>query len=200
MIALTHAWWVTMLRGVAAITIALIVLLQPHISMTMVMVALGAFILVDSIVALTGGIVVGLGLCGMLLLAEGLVGVTVAAVSLSDIRAAPHNIHVAEIPLIAWAGVMGIAEVYIGIRFGRELRASQLTAHRSALPPARACLFAGVVAIVFAVSLLALPTPMTSAGMAVPVIGLFVAALGYLRIRCGLALGTLRLDHFYSPS
>ncbi len=198
MIALTHAWWVAVVRGVAALTIALIVLLQSHVSMTMVTAALGAYILVDSIVALAGGIAVGLGMCGMLLLAEGLVGVTVAAVSLSDIRTAPHNIHIAEIPIIAWAGVMGIAEVYIGIRFGRELAASQPTTHRYALPPARACLFAGAIAIVFAGALLALP--MTSAGMAVPVIGLFAAALGYLRIRCGLALGTLRLDHFYSPS
>ena len=199
MIALTHAWWVAMLRGIAAIAIALIVLLQSHVSMTMVTAALGAYILVDGIVALAGGIAVGLGMCGVLLLAEGLVGVTIAAISLSDIRTAPHNIHVAEIPMVAWAGVIGIAEVYIGARFGRELPANRLTTpHRSALPPERACLFAGVVAIAFAVSLLILP--MTSSGVAVPVIGLFAAALGYLRIRSGLALGSLHLDRFYSPS
>jgi len=132
-IALTHAWWVAMIRGIAAITIALIVLLQSqsHVSMTMVTAALGAYILIDGIVALSGGIAVGLGLCGVLLLAEGLVGVTIAAISLSDIRTAPHNIHVAEIPMVAWAGVMGIAEVYIGARFGRELPANH--------PPAASC-------------------------------------------------------------
>jgi uncharacterized membrane protein HdeD (DUF308 family) len=198
MIALTHAWWVAMVRGMAAITIALIVLPQSHISMTSVIAALGAYILVDGIVALTGGIAVGLGLCGVVLLAEGFVGVTVAAISLSDIRTAPHNIHAAEIPVIAWAGVMGIAEVYTGIRSGRELPANRGATPRSALPPARACLFVGTVAIAFAVSLLILP--MTSAGVAVPVIGLFAAALGYLRIRSGLALGSLHLDRFYSPS
>jgi uncharacterized membrane protein HdeD (DUF308 family) len=178
------------------------VLLQLHISMTTVMAALGAYILVDGIVALIGGIAVGLGLglglCGVALLAEGLVGVTVAAVSLSDIRITPHTFHVAEIPMIAWAGVMGIAEVYLGIRFGRELPASQGATHRSALPPERAYRFAGVVAFAFAVSLLILP--ISSAGVAVPVIGLFAAALGYLRIRGGLALGSLHLDRFYSPS
>ncbi|HEY1389658.1 MAG TPA: hypothetical protein VGF38_14040 [Ktedonobacterales bacterium] len=198
MIALTHAWWVAMMRGIAAITIALIVLSQAHVSMTTVAAALGAYILVDGIVALTGGIAVGLGMCGLVLLAEGLIGVTVAAVSLSDIRIAPHNIHVAEIPMVAWAGVMGVAEVYIGIQFGRELSANRGAIHRYALPPARACLLVGVVAIAFAVSLLILP--MTSAGIAVPVIGLFAAALGYLRIRSGLALGSLHLDHFYSPT
>lgn len=198
MIALTHVWWVAMVRGVAAITFALIVLLQSHVSMTTVMAALGAYILVDGIVALTGGIAVGLGLCGVVLLAEGLVGVTVAAISLSEIRTAPHNIHIAEIPVIAWASVMGVAEVYIGIRFGREAPPNRGAIHRSALPPARACLFAGVAAITFAVSLLALP--MTSVGLAVPVIGLFTAALGYLRIRSGLALGSLHLARFYSPS
>ena len=198
MIALTHAWWIAMMRGMAAITIALIVLLQAHISMTTVMAAFGAYILVDGIVALIGGIAVGLGLCGVVLLAEGLVGVTVAAVSLSDIRTAPHTIHVAEIPVIAWAGVMGIAEVYIGVRFGGELPVNRGAIHRSALPPERAYLFAGVVAIAFAVSLLILP--MASAGVAVPVIGLFAAALGYLRIRSGLALGSLHLARFYSPS
>src|SRR5690349_14911715 len=162
-----------MIRGIAAITIALIVLLQSqsHVSMTMVTAALGAYILVDGIVALAGGVALGLGLCGLLLLAEGLVGVTVAAVSLSDIRAAPHNIHVAEIPIIAWAGMMGIAEVYIGFQFGRALPANRLTTHRSALPPERACLLVGVIAIAFAISLLVLP--MTSAGIAVPVIALF---------------------------
>ena len=198
MIALTHAWWIAMMRGMAAITIALIVLLQAHISMTTVMAAFGAYILVDGIVALIGGIAVGLGLCGLVLLAEGLVGVTVAAVSLSDIRTAPHTIHVAEIPVIAWAGVMGIAEVYIGVRFGGELPVNRGAIHHSALPPERAYLFAGVVAIAFAVSLLILP--MASAGVAVPVIGLFAAALGYLRIRSGLALGSLHLARFYSPS
>ena len=198
MIALTHAWWIAMIRGMAAITIALIVLLQSHISMTTVMVAFGAYILVDGIVALTGGIAVGLGLCGVVLLAEGLVGVTIAAVSLSNVRIAPHTIHVAEIPMIAWAGVMGIAEVYLGVWFGRELPVNRGAIHRSALPPERAYLFAGVVAIAFAVSLLILP--MASAGVAVPVIGLFAAALGYLRIRSGLALGSLHLECFYSPS
>lgn len=198
MIALPHVWWVAMIRGVAALAIALIVLLQTHVSMTMVTAALGAFILVDGFVALTGGIAVGLGLCGVLLLVEGLVGVTVAAVSLSDIRTTPHNIHLAEIPMIAWAGVIGITEVYTGIRFGRAMPANGPTTHRSALPPGRACLFSGAIAIAFAVALLTLP--MTSAGIAVPVIGLFAAALGYLRIRSGLALGSLHLDHFYSPS
>lgn len=184
MIALTHTWWVVIMRGVAAITFALVVLLQSHVSMTMAAAALGAYILIDGIVALTGGIAVGLGLCGLVLLAEGFVGVTVAAVSLSDIRAAPHNIHVAEIPIIAWAGVMGVAEIYIGVRSGVEA-------------PARAWLLAGAVAITFAAALLILP--MTSAGMAIPVIGLFAAALGYLRIRSGLALGSLHLGRFYSP-
>ena len=198
MIALTHAWWVAMVRGVAAITVALIVLPQAHVSMTMVMAAFGAYILVDGIVALTGGIAVGLGLCGLVLLAEGFVGVTIAAISLSDIRTAPHNIHVAEIPIAAWAGVVGIAEVYIGVRSGRELPANRLATHRTALPPERACLLAGAVAIAFAISLLMLP--MTSAGIAVPVTGLFAAALGYLRVRSGLALGSLHLDRFYSPS
>ena len=198
MIALTHAWWVAIVRGVVAVTIALIVLLQSHASMTMVTAALGAYILIDGIVALSGGIAVGLGMCGALLLAEGLVGVTIAAISLSDIRTAPHNIHVAEIPMVAWAGVMGIAEVYIGARFGGELPAHRLTTRHSALPPERACLFAGVVAIAFAVALLILP--MTSASVAVPVIGLFAATLGYLRIRGGLSLGSLHLDRFYSPS
>ncbi len=198
MIAFTHVWWVAMVRGVAAITFALIVLLQSHVSITTVMAALGAYILVDGIVALTGGIAVGLGLCGVVLLAEGFVGVTVAAISLSEIRIAPHNIHFAEIPVIAWASVMGIAEAYIGIRFGREAPANRLAIHRSALPPARACLFAGVVAITFAASLLTLPV--TSVGVAVPVIGLFTATLGYLRIRSGLALGSLHLARLYSPS
>jgi hypothetical protein len=93
---------------------------------------------------------------------------------------------------------MGIAEIYIGIRFGRALPTNRPTTHRSALPPARACLFAGAIAITFAISLLVLP--MTSAGIAVPAIALFAAALGYLRIRGGLSLGSLHLDHFYSPS
>jgi uncharacterized membrane protein HdeD (DUF308 family) len=198
MIALTYAWWVAMVRGVAAITFALIVLLQSHTSMTTVVAAFSAYILVDSIVALIGGIAVGLRLCGVVLLAEGLVGMIVAALSLSDIRIAPHTIHVAEVPMIAWAGVMGIAEVYLGIQFGRELPVSQGATHRSALPPERAYLFAGVVAIALAVALLVLP--MTSASVAIPVIGLFAAALGYLRIRGGLALGSLHLARFYSPS
>jgi uncharacterized membrane protein HdeD (DUF308 family) len=203
MIAIVHVWWVAMIRGAAALSVALIVLLQSHASMTMVTAAFGAFILVDSIIALAGVFVVRLGVCGTLLLAESLAGITVAAASLADLYVAPHSIHVAEVPMIAWGFVLGVTEVYIGIRVGRELPAGRLDTHRpmrNALSPERTCLLAGMITIAFAISLLALP--MTSAGIAVPVTGFFAAALGYLRLRVGLSLGTLRLEleHIYLPS
>jgi uncharacterized membrane protein HdeD (DUF308 family) len=204
MIALIHAWWVAMMRGIAALTIALVVLLQPqsHVSMSLVTTALGAYILVDSVIALSGVIVLGLGVCGMLLLTESLVGLIVATASLSEApHTALHTIHAAQAPLIVWAFMIGIAEAYTGIRIGRERPAFQrnpLYNNWTAWSPGRASLLAGVVAVTFALALLALP--MTSAGIAVPVIGLFAAALGYLRIGGGLTLGALRLERIYSPS
>lgn len=203
MIALVHAWWVVMLRGIAAVTIALIVLLQSHVSMTMVAVAFAAYIFADSVICLLGVLVTGFCVCGALLLTGGLVGIAVTVVSLSDTRAAPQNIHAAQIPMMIWAFVIGAVEVYSGIRFGLEMpmfQRSQFRDHqlaRYSLPPERAYLLAGVVAVVFAIALLALP--MTSAGMAVPIIGLFAVAVGYLHIRGGLTLGTMRFDLF-SPS
>ncbi len=204
MIAVVHVWWVATMRGVAALTVALIVLLQSHASMTMVTAALGAYILADSVIALLGALMVGFGVCGALLLTEGLVGIMAAMASLSESHTAPHNIHAAQLPMIAWALVIGTVEAYIGVRVGLELsafwrsRRDDNLPRRYLLPPARACLLSGAIAVAFAVSLLALP--MASAGIAVPVIGLFAAALAYLRLRGGLTLGALRLELVYSPS
>lgn len=202
MVAFARAWWVAMMRGVAALTIALFVLVQPHISMTRATVALGAYILADSIIivfgVVFGVIAVGLGMCGALLLTESLVGMTVALASLSETRTAPHNVHAAQVPIIAWALVIGIAEVWTGIQIGRgsptfpETQRFRGQPAQPSLPPERAYLLAGAVALTFALALFALP--MTSAGIAIPILGLFTAAFGYLHLRGGLALGILRLE------
>ena len=202
MVAFARAWWVAMMRGVAALTIALFVLVQPHISMTRATVALGAYILADSVIivfgVVCGAIAAGLGMCGALLLTESFVGMTMALASLSETRSAPYNVHAAQVPIIAWALVIGIAEVWTGIQIGRGSPTFQETQHASDQPaqasfsPERAYLLAGAVALAFAVALFALP--MTSAGIAIPILGLFTAAFGYLHLRGGLALGILRLE------
>src|SRR6185437_11816015 len=119
MVAFSRTWWVAMMRGVAALIIALFVLVQPHISMKMATVALGAYILADSVIivcgVVLGVIAAGLGVCGALLLAEILVGMTVALASLSETRTAHYNVHAAQVPIIAWALVIGLAEVWTGI-------------------------------------------------------------------------------------
>jgi uncharacterized membrane protein HdeD (DUF308 family) len=199
MVAFARAWWVAMMRGVAALTIALFVLVQPHISMTRATVALGAYILADSVIivcgVVLGVIATGLGVCGALLLAESLVGMTVALASLSETHTAPYNVHAAQVPIIARALVSGLAEVWISIQIGRRSPAFQETQDASdhsaqaSFSPERAYLLAGAVALAFALALFALP--MTSAGVAIPILGLFTAAFGYLHLRGGLALGIL---------
>lgn len=200
MVAFARAWWVAMMRGVAALTIALFVLVQPHISMTRATVALGAYILADSVIivfgVVCGAIAAGLGMCGALLLMESFVGMTVALASLFEIRSAPYNVHAAQVPIIAWALVIGIAEVWTGIQIGQGTPTLPETQHASGQPaqasfaPERAYLLAGAVALAFAVALFALP--MTSAGLAIPILGLFTAAFGYLHLRGGVALGILK--------
>lgn len=198
MIAIVRAWWAILLRGFAALAIALVVLVQAHISPTMVALLLGSYVLVDSVVAVCGAVGAGMSTYGGALLMQGLIGITLTMAIFSSARLTPSSPHTTQPIIVAWALIVGLAEVYMGTCVGREspaFRTNYLRRYRTALhpaPPEREHLLSGAAALAFALVLIGLSE--TRSGIAIPILGLFAATFGYLHVRGGLILAILRFE------
>jgi hypothetical protein len=201
MIAIVRAWWAVLLRGFAAIAIALVVLVQAHVSPTMVALLLGGYVLVDSVVAVCGAVGAGMSTYGGALLMQGLIGILVTVAIFSSMRLTPSPPHTTQNLIGAWALVVGLAELYTGLRVGREmptLRTNYPRRYRRVLnptPPAREYLLSGAAALAFALMLLGLSE--MRKGIAIPILGLFAATFGYLHVRSGLNLAIFRCEPFW---
>lgn len=191
MITVAHTWWAALLRGAAALALALVVVLQAHGLAAMAPLLFGTYVLVDGIIAVGGVLAAGLGRCGALLLTEGLTGITIGMASIYESQHAAH--FTTPLFMIVWALVIGGAEIFAGGQVSYEManfRESQLLDQRllrRALAPNRAYLLSGAVALVFAVTLAVVPS--FRAALAIPLLGLFAAAFGYLHLCAGLILG-----------
>ncbi len=201
MIAIVRAWWAVLLRGVAALAIALVILVQAHIPPTVVALLLGSYVLVDSVVAVCGAVGAGMSAYSGALLIQGLIGITVTMAIFSSARLTPSPAHTTQFLIVAWALVVGLAEVYMGKRVGREapaFRTNYLRRYRTVLhpvPPEREHLLSGAAALTFALVLIGLSE--TRIGIAIPILGLFAAMFGYLHVRSGLILAILRFEPFW---
>jgi uncharacterized membrane protein HdeD (DUF308 family) len=190
MITVAHTWWAAMLRGAAALALALIVAVHVHDPATGAPLLFGMYALVDGVIAMGGVLAAGLGRCGALLLTEGLAGITIGMASIYEPHAAPLT---TPLFMTAWAVVIGGAEIFTGGQVGcemRNFRDSSLLDKRllqRTLAPNRAYRLSGAVALAFAVALAVVPIFRTT--LAIPLLGLFAASFGYLHLCVGLILG-----------
>lgn len=190
MSTVAYTWWAAVLRGTAALVLALIIAVQAHISQATAPLLFGAYVLVDGVIAVGGVLAAGLGRCGGLLLTEGLTGITIGMASVFE----PHTLpFTTPLLMIVWALVIGGAEIFAGNHVDCELPdvRERLLLHsrlrRRTLAPSSAYLLSGAFALTFAVSLAVLPMFRTT--LAIPVLGLFAASFGYLHLCAGLILG-----------
>jgi uncharacterized membrane protein HdeD (DUF308 family) len=185
MITVTDAWWATMMRGAAALTLALIVAVQAHVATAMAPILFGTYVLVDGIIAAGGMIAAGLGKCGVLLLIEGLTGITLGMASIYESHAMSFAL---PLFMIIWALVIGGSEMFTGGQVGSEMpNFRERRRLRRTLTPSRTYLLSGALTLSLAIALAVVPIFRTI--LAIPLLGLFAASFGYLHLCSGLILG-----------
>lgn len=134
-------WWALLIRGIAAVLFGLAALFWPGITLYVLVIFFGAYVLVDGVFAIAAGIR-GSGGRGWLLLAEGVLGVLAGLVALfwPGISAL-----VLLYVIAAWAIFTGILKVVMAISLRREIENEWLM------------ILSGVLSVVFGVVLAALP-------------------------------------------
>jgi len=188
------SWSVTVMRGVAALCLAFLCL--AHASTPRVFTAhlFGAYALTDGVLCVLGVSVLHHARVRALPLFAGVVGVSVGIYLLS-----PPRISLVALALAtaAWSFVVGLLALNGGFALYRNrpgswrLTTLSRSAQRRGSLVDRELLLAGVLALAFALAVLAL----ASAGTAVSLtfMALFAAMFGYLHLRVGLSLGLCAL-------
>ena len=114
---LTTYWWALLFRGIAAVLFGLAALFWPGLTLFTLIVFLGAYTLVDGILAIVTAIR-GSGSRRWLLLAEGVLGVLVGLIALfSPVGTALMFLYV----IAAWAILTGVLKVVMAVWLRREI-------------------------------------------------------------------------------
>jgi uncharacterized membrane protein HdeD (DUF308 family) len=112
-------WWLFLIRGIAAILFGILAYAQPGITLAVLVMFFGAYVMVDGIFA----VIAALRLRTFdkewwVMLLLGLVGIAVGVLTFH----APQITALALLLYIAiWAFVTGIMQVILGVRFRREI-------------------------------------------------------------------------------
>ncbi len=185
MITVTDLWWAVVMRGAAAVALALIVAVQAQVATAMALILFGTYVLVDGIIAAGGMVAAGLGKCGVLLLIEGLTGITLGIASIYESHAVSFAL---PLFMIIWALVIGGSEVFSGGQISSEMpNFRERRRLLRTLAPSRTYLLSGALPLSLAIALAVAPNFRTT--LAIPLLGLFAASFGYLHLCFGLILG-----------
>jgi uncharacterized membrane protein HdeD (DUF308 family) len=176
---LTRSWWAVALRGVAAVLFGLIALNWPDITLLVMVVAFGAYALVDGVLALGTAIFGDRGTTARRgwLIVEGIAGILIGVLTFVW----PSVTTLVLLWLIAtWALVTGVLEIVAAVRLRREIHGEWLLA------------LSGVLSVLFGILLLVWPK--AGALTMVYVIGGFAVGLGVLLIVLSLRLRRLHRE------
>ena len=164
---LSRNWWALALRGLAAILFGILAFAWPGITLFVLVIFFGAYLLVDGIFAIVAAVrAAGEEARWWLLLLEGILGVVAGLVSFFW----PGLTALALLYLIAaWAIVTGIMEIVAAIRLRRELVGEW------------ALILSGVLSFIFGVLLVVIPA---RAGLLslTWLIGIYAVAFGVLLV------------------
>ena len=158
-------WWAIALRGVAAILLGILAFVWPGLTLVVLVIMLGAYLLVDGVL----GLIAGATSRSWLLLVEGVLGVIAGILTLLW----PAITAVVLLVLIAvWAILTGAAELYAAVRLRRLIKNEWLL------------ILGGLASVVFGILLLVRP----GAGLLALVwlVGVYAFVFGVLML--GLAL------------
>jgi uncharacterized membrane protein HdeD (DUF308 family) len=173
---LKRHWWVPVIRGIAAIVFGVIAFAYPGLTVAMLVLFFGAWVLVDGVFRVVGAIghrafdkEWGFDLI------IGIVGIIIGFLTFH----APQITALALIIYIAaWALMIGATEIALAIKLRREIKGEWFL------------ILMGLISIVFAVMLLWNPLP--GALALVWLIGSYAIVFGILGIILGFRLRSLR--------
>jgi uncharacterized membrane protein HdeD (DUF308 family) len=173
---LKRHWWVPVIRGIAAIVFGIIAFVYPGLTIAMLVLFFGAWVLIDGIFRIIGafGHRASDPDWGWQLVI-GIVGIIVGLLTFH----APQVTALALIIYIAaWALMIGATEIALAIKMRREIKGEWFL------------ILMGLASIVFAVLLLW--NPVAGAAAVIWLIAWYAVVLGILAIFFGFRLKTLR--------
>jgi uncharacterized membrane protein HdeD (DUF308 family) len=172
---LKRRWWVPVLRGIAAIVFGVIAFAYPGLTLAVLVIFFGAWVLVDGVFRVVGAI------AGRssdpdwgFHLIIGIVGILIGLLTFH----APRITALALLIYIAaWAFMIGASEIALGIKLRKEIKGEWFL------------ILMGLASIVFAVLLLW--NPVAGAAAVIWLIAWYAVVLGVLSIFFGFKLRSL---------
>lgn len=171
---LSRNWWTLALRGLAAIIFGLLAFIWPGITITVLVLFFGAYVLWDGIFALIGGIRAE-GSQRWPLLLEGIVGIIAGLLTFLWPGAATL---VLILIMAGWALITGIFEIVAAIRLRKEMEGEWLL------------LISGILSVLFGIVLAIWPA--SGALVITWMIGAYALIFGIMLIILGFRLRTWR--------
>jgi uncharacterized membrane protein HdeD (DUF308 family) len=169
---LSRQWWLVLLRGLAAITFGILALTQPYISMAALVMLIGAYMLVDGVLATWAAISSRKTYDDWpLLLLWGLVGIVAGVLTFF----VPQLTALAIMFYIAiWAIATGVLQIIAAIRLRKEIQGEWML------------VLGGLASVVFGVILMA--QPLAGALVLLWLIAAFALVYGVLQVVFSLRL------------
>jgi uncharacterized membrane protein HdeD (DUF308 family) len=173
---LKRHWWVPVLRGVAAIIFGIIAFAYPGLTLAVLVILFGAWVLVDGVFRVIGAIghrasdpdwgwQIVIGILGII-------------IGFLTFRSPAITALALVIYIAAWALMIGVSEIVVAIKLRREIKGEWFL------------ILMGLCSIVFAVLLLW--NPLVGAATLILLIGCYAIVFGVLGIFFGLRLRTLK--------
>ena len=167
-----NKWWVFLLRGLAAIVFGVLAVVWPRITIQVLLILFGTYVLLDGIFSLVAGIVsIRLNKQWWEMIISGVLGIAIGVLTFVW----PNITGLVLLYFIAaWAVVIGIMDILIAIQLRREIEGE------------RFMFLDGIFSLVIGVLLFFFPG--TGALAAAWLIGLFAVAVGIIFIILSLRL------------
>lgn len=174
---LSRYWWALVVRGVAAILFGILAFVWPGVTIEILILFFGAYMLVDGVFALIAAIGGRATRHWGLLLLEGILGIAIGIITF----VAPGITAVALLLYIAaWALVTGVIEIVAAIRLRREIEGELWLG------------LAGLLSIGFGILLLVFP--LAGAVGIVWVLACYAIAFGAVLVLLGFRVRGMRGD------
>jgi uncharacterized membrane protein HdeD (DUF308 family) len=172
---LKRHWWVPVLRGIAAIIFGIIAFIYPGLTLTVLVILFGAWVLVDGVFRVAGAI--GHRASDPDWGWQLVIGILGIVIGFLTFRAPGVTALALVIYIAAWALMIGVTEIVVAIRLRREIKGEWFL------------ILMGLLSIIFAVILLWNPIP--GALALVWLIGSYAIVFGILAMMFGFRLRSL---------